>query len=297
MKAIIAVAGLGTRFLPVCKNLPKEMLPLVDKPVIHYLVEEAVASGIRDIIFITSIGKRALEDYFDRNFELEDNLKRRGKKEALETISGIHRLANFYYARQKEPRGSGHAILQAESLIGNEPCLVMWGDDVVVSRVPCVKQLMNVYEKYHDPVIALERVPRDKVHLYGVVDGTNIDKSNKRIYQLSRIVEKPLLKDAPSNLTVIGRYIITPEVLQAIKRTKMNKKKEIGLTETLANFVLKHPVYGYEFEGTRFDCGSKIGFLKANIAFGLKHPETGRELKKFLTSRFVPSARGRAQTS
>jgi UTP--glucose-1-phosphate uridylyltransferase len=283
MKAIIAVAGFGTRFLPVTKNLPKEMLPVVDKPVIHYLVEEAVDSGITDIIFITSAGKHALEDYFDRHFELEYLLAKRGKTEALKEVEKIHKLANFYFVRQKEPNGTGHAILQAENLIGNEPCLVMYGDDIVVSKKPCVKQLIDIYEKYKSPVVALERVPKKDVYLYGVVSGVNVN-NDKRVYKIEGVVEKPSVEEAPSNLSIIGKYLVTPDLLRAIKKTKPNKKGEIGLSETLEWFVDENLVYGYEFEGVRYDCGSKIGLLKANIAFGLKHPETGLELKKFLKS-------------
>lgn len=281
-KAIIAVAGIGTRFLPVTKTLPKEMLPIVDKPVVHYLVEEAVASGIKDIIFITSIGKHALEDYFDRNFELEYRLREKGKNDLLETIGDIHKLANFYYVRQKEPKGNAHAIMQARSLIGNEPCLVMWGDDVVVFQKPCAKQLIDVYNQYKCPVLALERIPENKVSLYGIVDGINSDNKNKRLFELKKIVEKPSIKEAPSNLSIIGRYIITPDIFAEIKKTKPDKNGEVGLTQTFGNFIKNNLAYGYEFEGTRYDCGSKIGFLEANVAFGLRHPETKKEFADYI---------------
>ena len=284
MKAIIAVAGIGTRFLPVTKTLPKEMLPIVDKPVVHYLVEEAVASGIKDIIFITSIGKHALEDYFDRNFELEYRLREKGKNDLLGMIGDIQNMANFYYVRQKEPKGNAHAIMQAQNLIGDETCLAMFGDDIVVSKKPCAKQLIDVYNQHKCPVLALERVPEDKVSLYGIVDGVNADNQNKRLFELKKIVEKPSVKEAPSNLSIIGRYIITPDIFREIKKTKPGKNGEVGLTETFAGFIKNNMAYGYEFEGTRYDCGSKIGFLKANVAFGLKHPEIGKEFASYIKS-------------
>ncbi|MEK7627026.1 MAG: UTP--glucose-1-phosphate uridylyltransferase GalU [Patescibacteria group bacterium] len=282
MKAIIAVAGIGTRFLPVTKTLPKEMLPIVDKPVVHYLVEEAVASGIKDIIFITSIGKHALEDYFDRNFELEYRLREKGKIDLLGMIGDIQSMANFYYVRQKEPKGNAHAIMQAQNLIGNEACMAMFGDDIVVSEKPCAKQLIDIYNQYGCPVLALDRVPINKVSLYGIVDGVRVGDKNKRLFELKKIVEKPNPKDAPSNLSIIGRYIITPDIFREIKKTKPGKNGEVGLTETFAGFIKNNLAYGYEFEGTRYDCGSKIGFLKANVAFGLKHPETGKELANYI---------------
>lgn len=279
MKAIIPIAGLGTRFLPIAKSVPKAMFPIIDKPVIHYLVEEAISCGIRDIIFVVSEGQDALKNYFNRNYKLEAELKKKKKKEALDSVKNIHKLANFHYVKQEKMKGNGDALLKAEKLLRGEPCLVMFGDDLVVNKKSCAKQMVEVYNKYKAPVVALMRVPKEKIHLYGSVDG---DKKDKRLYKINKIVEKPDIKNAPSNLIVVGKYIITSELFQAIKKTEPDKKGEIGLSDTLGWFSKQCPVYGWEFEGTRYDCGSKFEFLKANIEIGLKHPETGKELKKFL---------------
>lgn len=291
-KAIIPVAGFGTRFLPATKAQPKEMLPLVDKPIIQYLVEEAVASGIEEIIFVTGRGKRAIEDHFDDSFELEHNLVEKGKHNLLEKIYKISRLANFVYVRQSKPLGDGHAILCARKVLNNEPCAVLYGDDIVSSAVPCLKQLMDVYEKYTDPVVALEEVAKEEVEKYGVVKirksiNQQIHKSTneERIFEIEDIVEKPKAAKAPSNLIIVGKYIITPDVFNIMEKMKPDKSGEIRLANALKKLTKEKPVYGCRFDGIRYDCGSKVGFLKATVDFGLRHPEVGKEFREFLRSK------------
>ena len=276
-KAILPVAGMGTRFLPATKAQPKEMLPIVDKPIIQYLVEEAVASGIKEIIFVTGRGKRAIEDHFDYAYELEQILNIKGKKELLKTIRNISDMAKFTYVRQKEPKGAGDAILCASHLIGDEPVAILYGDDLVFNKKPALLQLIEIYNKYHDPVVALEKIPRKEIHKYGVIDGVKIAP---RTFQINNLVEKPKLGTEPSDLAIVGKYIITPEVIKELKKTKT--KGELFLTDALLAVAKKRAVYGYQFEGKRYDCGSKIGFLKATIDSGLQHKETSSELKKYI---------------
>lgn len=276
-KAILPVAGMGTRFLPATKAQPKEMLPIVDKPIIQYLVEEAVASGIKEIIFVTGRGKRAIEDHFDYAYELEQILNIKGKKELLKTIREISDMAKFTYVRQKEPKGAGDAILSASHLIGDEPVAILYGDDLVFNKKPALLQLIEIYNKYHDPVVALEKIPRKEIHKYGVIDGVKIAP---RTFQINNLVEKPKLGTEPSDLAIVGKYIITPEVIKELKKTKT--KGELFLTDALLAVAKKRAVYGYQFEGKRYDCGSKIGFLKATIDSGLQHKETSSELKKYI---------------
>ncbi len=280
MKAILPVAGLGTRFLPATKAQPKEMLTIVDKPVIQYIIEEVVQSGIKEIILVTSQSKRAIEDYFDRNFELEYFLKKAGKIEILKEVQRISKLANFYYVRQKEMAGNGDAILCAKNLIGDEPCAVLFGDDIIETKIPCLKQMIEVFEKYGDPIVAVERIPKKDIHRYGSVEVIQVEK---RVYQIKKIIEKPKLNKAPSNLGVVGRYIITPEVFKILEKLKPKIRGELGMTDAL-QFLLKsnRPVYAYEFDGLRFDCGTKIGLLKASLYYGLRHREIGRQCLKFL---------------
>jgi UTP--glucose-1-phosphate uridylyltransferase len=281
-KAIIPVAGMGTRFLPATKAQPKEMLTLVDKPIIQYIVEEAVAAGIEEIVFVTSLGKRAIEDHFDRNFELEYRLREKGKKKELGEILDLTDMAKFVYVRQRSPKGDGHAVLSARHVIGDEPCVVLFGDDVIDSGArPAIGQLMEVFERYQDPVVALHRVPRRDVSRYGVVAGKTVSAGT---VEISRFVEKPLPAAAPSNLAVVGRYIITPEIFDILERTKADKSGEIRLAGAFHEFLKHRPMYGCEFSGTWYDCGSKIGFLTAQVAYGLRHPEAGQALKKFLKS-------------
>jgi UTP--glucose-1-phosphate uridylyltransferase len=253
------------------------MLPIVDKPIIQYLVEEAVASGIEEIIFVTGRGKRAIEDHFDYAYELEQILNSNGKKELLKTIREISDMAKFTYVRQKEPKGAGDAILCASHLIGDEPVAILYGDDLVFNKKPALLQLIEVYNKYQDPVVALEKIPRKEIHKYGVIDGVKIAP---RTFQINNLVEKPKLGTEPSDLGIVGKYIITPEVIKELKKIKT--KSELFLTDALLAVAKKRAVYGYQFEGKRYDCGTKIGFLKATIDSGLQHKETSAELKKYI---------------
>lgn len=278
-KAILPVAGLGTRFLPATKAQPKEMLPVVDKPVIQYIVEEAVASGIEEIIFVTSISKRAIEDHFDRNFELEYRLGEKRKQKELEQVLGISNLANFVYVRQKIPLGDGHAVLQAKDIIGNEPCAVMFGDDIIDSKTPVLKQMIDVYEKYNDPVMAVMEVPKSDIHRYGIVAGSQVEDN---VLQVNKLMEKPRAEEAPSNLAIVGRYILTPDLFNTLLQTYSGKDDEIRLADAFETFIKTKPVYAYRFEGTRYDCGNKLQFLIASMMYGMKHPEVGEEFKKFI---------------
>ncbi len=281
-KAIIPVAGFGTRFLPATKAQPKEMLTLVDKPVIQYIVEEAVAAGITDIILVTGQNKRAIEDHFDRNFELEYILKQKGKKNLLAQVEYISSLANFYYVRQKAPLGDGHAILQAKNLIDpDEPVVILFGDDIVVSKKPIISEMMAVYNQYGKTVVAVDRVPKKDTSQYGIVD---VIKSRGQIHEIKNFIEKPAPNVAPSNLAWIGKSIITPKVLSALARIKPGKNREIRLADAFHEVLKKDTFYAYELDGERFDCGSKLGFLKATIHFGLQHKELKKDFAKYLKS-------------
>lgn len=278
-KALIPVAGLGTRFLPATKAQPKEMLTLVDKPVIQYIVEEAVAAGIKDIIIVTSQTKRAIEDHFDRNFELEYRLEKTGKKKELAQVKKITKLANFIYVRQKSPRGWGDAILAAEPIIGNEPFAYLSGDDIIDARVPAIQQLVNVFAKYHDTVIGVTRVPKTEVHRYGIIDAVAL---GKRVYEIKNIIEKPDTKRAPSNLASVGRYIFTADIFNALRATPLDKKGELQGTHGIKKLLRTHPAYAVEFEGTYYDCGSKLRFLEATVALALQHKEIAPAFKEYL---------------
>lgn len=280
-KVIIPVAGLGTRFLPATKAQPKEMLPLIDKPVIQYLVEEAVNSGIKDVIFVTGRGKRAIEDHFDYAPELESSLLRKNKKNIFKEVRAISEMANFFYVRQKMPRGDGDAVICASHLTNNEPAAVLFGDDVVFSRTPCLWQMIKVFEKYGDCVIALDEVPKQEVRHYGVVKAVKI---SERIYEIKDIVEKPEPSKTPSNLIIVGKYILTPEFFRELKKIKPSKTKELRIADGLKNLLKKRPVYGLRFEGKRYDCGNKLGYLQATVDFALKHPEVKKGFKKYLKS-------------
>lgn len=269
-KAIIPVAGLGTRFLPATKAQPKEMLAIVDKPVIQFLVEEAVASGIEEVIFVTSYAKRAIEDHFDRNFELEFRLEQGGKMKELAEVRRITDLASFAYVRQKSPKGDGHAILAARNLVGDEPCAVLFGDDIVDNDPPCLRQIIDVYERYGDPVIALAQVPKADIRNYGCAGGTPVDD---RTIDITTLVEKPSPEDAPSDLAIIGKYVITPEVFDAVEHAEPSKDGEIRLIDGFRAMLGKRPVRGHRFQGTRYDCGNKYEFLRACVDYGLKHPD------------------------
>lgn len=280
-KAIIPVGGFGTRFLPATKAQPKEMLTLVDKPVIQYLVEEAVASGIKEVIFITCRGKRAIEDHFDHTAELEAFLKAKGKMQLANEIHKISSLARFTYVRQREPKGPGYALMEASHLIGHdEPVAVLYGDDVVEGRVPCIKQLIRVYEKYQKPVLALERVPKRDVSRYGIVQGIEVAP---RTYKITGLVEKPSVKEAPSNLAIIGKFIYTPELYALLPKMGKGPGGEFYPTDVFDLYVRQGgEMYGYEYEGIRYDCGDKLGFLKSTVMMGLKHTEVRKGFRKYL---------------
>ncbi len=278
-KAIFPAAGLGTRFLPATKASPKEMLPLVDKPLIQYVVEEAKRSGIQDIIIITGRGKRAIEDHFDVSFELEAALEKKGNKKLLADVRKISNLMRFSYVRQGEPLGLGHAVLCAEPLVGVEPFAVLLGDDIIDGEPPCLKQMLKIFRRFRSPVIAIEPVPREKTKEYGIIEAEKIED---RIYLIKDMVEKPPPDKAPSNLAVIGRYILTPEIFHFLRRTPPGRGGEIQLTDALRDMARDYPVYGYIFEGKRYDAGSKIGFLEATVEFAIKNPEVGPEFRQYL---------------
>jgi UTP--glucose-1-phosphate uridylyltransferase len=279
-KAIIPVAGIGSRFLPASKSIPKEMFPVVAKPVIQYIVEDAVASGIKDIIFVTSRAKKSLEDYFDCDFELESRLNQKGKAQIAKEVHRLSELANFYFLRQPEPRGDGDAVLRARHLIKkDEAVLIMWGDDVIITPKPSVSQLIKVYQKYRAPVIALEEIRGPAIERYGVIDGKEVEHN---VYKISHIIEKPKYKSAPSCLTIVGRYIISWEVIEALLKQKPSADGEIRFSHGLRDVLQCMPVYGHKFKGLRFDCGSKLGWLQANIAVGLKDKEIKKELKNWM---------------
>ncbi|WP_191557713.1 UTP--glucose-1-phosphate uridylyltransferase GalU [Metabacillus idriensis] len=280
-KAIIPAAGLGTRFLPATKAMPKEMLPILDKPTIQYIVEEAIASGIEEIIIVTGKGKRAIEDHFDYAPELERNLSEKGKTDLLEKVQHSSNLANLHYIRQKEPKGLGHAVLCARNFIGNEPFAVLLGDDIVVSDTPCLKQLINEYEKTQSSVIGVQSVEENQTHRYGIVDPNVIEG---RRYQVDNFVEKPAPGTAPSNLAIMGRYILTPEIFSFLERQESGAGGEIQLTDAIQALNKIQNVYAYDFEGMRYDVGEKLGFVKTTIEFALNNVELGDEIFSFMES-------------
>jgi UTP--glucose-1-phosphate uridylyltransferase len=279
-KAVIPAAGLGTKFLPATKAQPKEMLPVIDKPAIQYVVEEAVDSGIDDILIIIGKGKRAIEDHFDRNGELEDYLLKNDSINAYNEIRRIGDMANIHFIRQKEVSGLGSAILYAAQHIGNEPFAVLLGDSIIRSVIPVTQQLIDIYEQYRHSIIAVEKVPDDKVGRFGIIDGKQVNDS---IRDISQLVEKPELKKSPSNLAIAGRYILTPEIFKSIEQTKPDKNGEIQLTDALQILLKRERIFSYQIEGKRYDMGSKLDFIKTNIEFALQHPEYAEEIKKYLT--------------
>jgi len=278
-KAVFPAAGLGTRFLPATKASPKEMLPIVDKPVIQYVVEEAVDSGIEHVIMVTGRGKRAIEDHFDIAYELDSFLKERGKTEALKTSRAIADMVQVSYTRQKEPLGLGHAILVTESLVGNEAFGVFLGDDLVHSEIPCMKQMIEVYNRYKCSVLAVERVPNEDVKKYGIVDSEEIGDG---IHIVKDLVEKPSVDEAPSNMAIIGRYILTPEIFSALKETGFGSGGEIQLTDALKALLKTQKIYAYEFSGKRYDTGNKLGFLQATVEYALRRSDLGKDFKEYL---------------
>jgi UTP--glucose-1-phosphate uridylyltransferase len=285
-KAVFPAAGLGTRFLPATKAQPKEMLPLVDKPLIQYGVEEAIHSGVQNIIIVTGRGKTAIEDHFDVSFELEHLLETRNKKDLLATVRAVSDMINVAYVRQKEALGLGHAVLRARELVGNEPFAVILSDDVIDAEVPALRQLLDVYEFYSAPVLALMEVPKEQISAYGVVDAEPVGHNGgrDRLYRIRNLVEKPKAQDAPSNLAIIGRYVLTPEVFQSIETIEPGSGGELQLTDGLKHLLRSRPIYGYRFEGTRYDAGDKLGFLKATVEFALKRYDLGDEFRSYLKS-------------
>jgi UTP--glucose-1-phosphate uridylyltransferase len=281
-KAVFPAAGLGTRFLPATKAQPKEMLPLVDKPIIQYGVEEALAAGCDQIIIVTGRGKSAIEDHFDVSYELEKMLEERGKTDLLQIVRQISDLIHIAYVRQKEALGLGHAVLTARELVGNEPFAVLLADDVIDAEVPCLKQLMNVFEKVQCSVLATQVVEGPGISAYGVLDAKPVPGSNGKLYEVSNLVEKPRAEDAPSNLAVIGRYILTPTVFETLSDLKAGAGGELQLTDGLRALLQKEKIYGYVFEGKRHDTGDKLGFLKATVEFALKRPDLGEPLRQYL---------------
>lgn len=278
-KAIIPAAGLGTRFLPATKAQPKEMLPIVDKPTIQYIIEEAIASGIEDIIIVTGRGKRAIEDHFDKSYELEDILNRKGEKHLLELVQDISNLVNIYYIRQKEPRGLGHAIYCTKTFIGDEPFAVLLGDDIVDSEVPCLKQMLEVYEKYDTSVVGVQKVPKEDVSKYGIVDCIEVEE---RVYKISDMVEKPDKDNAPSDIAILGRYIISPKIFEYLENAEPGKGGEIQLTDALRSLLKDEEMYAYNFIGKRYDVGNKLGFLEANVEFALKREDLREDFSRYL---------------
>ncbi len=278
-KAVIPAAGLGTRFLPATKAQPKEMLPIVDKPTIQYIIEEAVASGIEEILVITGRNKRAIEDHFDKSVELEKELENSGKEELLQMAQEISNMANIYYIRQKEPKGLGHAISCARTFVGREPFAVMLGDDVVDSEVPCLKQLIECYNEYKTSILGVQPVLEEDVSKYGIIKGMHIED---RVYKVKDLVEKPKVEEAPSNIAILGRYIITPQIFDILSETKPGKGGEIQLTDALRTLIQHEAMYAYSFEGRRYDVGDKLGFLQASVEFALKREDLKYPFMKYL---------------
>lgn len=277
-KAVFPAAGFGTRFLPATKAIPKEMLPLVDKPLIQYAVEEAKASGLSEIIIVTGMGKTAIEDHFDTSFELEMLLRERDKTELLKMIENVSGMVHFAYTRQKKPLGLGHAIGITKNLINNEPFAVFLSDDIIDSKTPAMKQMIEVFKRYGTSILAVQKVPKSQAHLYGVIKGKKVAPG---VYKVLDLVEKPK-SNPPSDLAIIGRYILTPGIFNSLEETKPGKGGEIQLTDALKILIRTQDVFAFEFEGTRYDAGDKLGFLKANISLALKRPDLKADLRKFL---------------
>lgn len=292
-KAVFPAAGLGTRFLPATKAQPKEMLPLVDKPTIQYGVEEAVASGVSNIILVTGRGKNAIEDHFDVSTELETFLESRGKLEQLEEIRAISSLINVSYVRQGEPLGLGHAVLVTEAMVAGEPFAVILGDDVIDADPPALKQMIDVFDRAGGPVIAVERVPEEQVSSYGIVDVEPAPELGRGVYRIKDLVEKPPRHEAPSNLAIIGRYILTPDIFDALRETTRDRSGEIQLTNGMRRLLQSRPLYAYEIDGVRHDTGNKLGFLKAVVYFALKRPDLAGPFREYLDSlNLTPTSKG-----
>lgn len=280
-KAIIPAAGLGTRFLPATKALPKEMMPIVDKPTIQYIVEEAVASGIEEIIIITGRGKRSIEDHFDKSYELEDTLLRKNKLSILEEVQKISSMVNISYVRQKEPKGLGHAILCAKSIIGDEPFAILLGDDIVMSETPCLRQMINVFEYYNSSVIAVQSVPENEVSKYGIIKpkGMLIEPN---LFYIDSLVEKPKKEEAPSRYAIMGRYVLKPEIFEILERLPIGQDCELQLTDAISELNKQQAVLAYNFEGSRYDIGDKVGFIKATLDFALTRDDLREEIITYI---------------
>jgi UTP--glucose-1-phosphate uridylyltransferase len=283
-KAVFPAAGLGTRFLPATKAQPKEMLPIVDKPIIQYGVEEAVHSGIQNIIIVTGRGKTAIEDHFDVSFELEHLLESRGKKDLLAIVHNISDLINVSYVRQKEALGLGHAVLRAFELVGEESFAVVLADDVIEAETPCLRQLLDVHSFFGAPVLAVMEVPKDSISAYGAIDAepVNHNGSHDRLFRIRDLVEKPKASEAPSNLAIIGRYVLTPEIFTSLQEIKPGSGGELQLTDALKHLLRTRPIYAYRFEGTRYDAGDKLGFLRATVEFALRRKDLGGPFREYL---------------
>lgn len=280
-KAIIPAAGLGTRFLPATKAQAKEMLPIVDKPTLQYIIEEAVESGIEEILIITGRNKKSIEDHFDVSVELELELEKKGKDDLLEEVRKISEMANIYYIRQKEPKGLGHAVSCAKSFIGNEPFAVLLGDDIVYAQKPCLKQMIEAYDEYKTSILGVQEVPKEDVSKYGIVKGKHIEG---RVYKVKDLVEKPAPGEAPSNIAILGRYIINPAIFEILENTKPGKGGEIQLTDALKELAKMEAMYAYNFEGRRYDVGDKQGFLEANIEYALRREDLKKDLMSYLSN-------------
>lgn len=287
-KAIIPIAGLGTRFLPLSKVLPKEFWPVVDKPVLQYIIEEAIASGIKEIVFVKKAGKSGpstcLENYFKEDKKLENILRKRGKKNILKEVKYLEEIPkknSFFFVVQKEPLGASHAVFQAKKFIKKgESVAALWGDDLVESKIPCLLQLIKIFNKYRKPVIALYKIPKEKLHSYGIVKAKKI---TNRIYKIEKIVEKPKIREAPSSLAIVGKYIITPQVLKYLEKINFKQREDFGLSEAIGEMIDKgEEVYGCEIEGRWLECGNKSAYLETNLYLSLKHPQFGKGLKNFL---------------
>ena len=281
-KAIIPAAGLGTRFLPATKAQAKEMLPIVDKPTLQYIIEEAIESGIEEILIVTGRNKKSIEDHFDRSVELELELEQKGKTAMLEMVQDISNMVNIHYIRQKEPKGLGHAIHCAKSFIGDEPFAVLLGDDIVDASTPCLKQMIDAYDEYKTTVLGVQEVAKENVDKYGILDVKHIED---RVYKVKDMVEKPSVEEAPSNIAILGRYIITPEIFNILENQAPGKGGEIQLTDALQTLATKEAIYAYNFEGRRYDVGDKLGFLEATVDFALKRPELRDDFIEFLKTK------------
>jgi UTP--glucose-1-phosphate uridylyltransferase len=283
-KAVFPAAGLGTRFLPATKAQPKEMLPLVDKPIIQYAVEEAVNSGLENLVIITGRGKNAIEDHFDVSYELEKILEERGKSGLLKLVRAVSEMVHIAYVRQKEALGLGHAILVARNFVNEEPFAVLLGDDVIVADVPCIRQMMDIYDRYQTSIVALMEVPPEETSRYGIVKARSLPEGDGRLFEVLDMVEKPLQGEAPSNLAIIGRYILTPHIFEALGNTQRGSGGELQLTDGLHQMLGTQRILAYKFQGKRYDAGDKLGFLQATVEFALKNDEVGPAFRSYLKS-------------